>query len=96
MYIVLVNVHVKNEYIQKFIEATIDNASNSIYEPGVVRFDFHQQQDDPTKFILIEVYRDKKDTLLHKETLHYKRWRDTVAEMMMEDRRSEKIGRAHV
>ena len=91
MYIVHVHVHVKPEFINEFREATMENARNSIQEPGVARFDVVQQIDAPTRFILIEVYRTKDDPARHKETDHYARWRDTVAEMMSEPRHAIKF-----
>jgi quinol monooxygenase YgiN len=90
MVIVHVHVHVKPEFIEAFREATVENASNSIKEPGIARFDVVQQADDPVKFVLIEVYRTREDTLRHKETLHYVRWRDKVAPMMAVPRTSIK------
>jgi len=86
MFIAHVFVHVKEEMIEAFKEATIENATNSINEPGVARFDFIQQQGDPTRFVLVEVYRTADDSAKHKETAHYKKWRDTVADMMEEPR----------
>ena len=91
MYIVHVFVHVKEEKIEAFKKATIENAQNSIKEPGIARFDFVQQQDDPTRFVLVEVYRTVEDPLKHKETMHYKKWRDTVADMMAEPRSALKF-----
>jgi quinol monooxygenase YgiN len=90
MYIVHVHVRVKPEYMQAFKNATIENARNSILEPGIARFDVIQQFDDPNRFILIEVYRTIDDPAKHKSTEHYKVWRDTVANMMAEPRQSEK------
>jgi quinol monooxygenase YgiN len=90
MLIVQVHVSVKSENVEAFIDATISNAKNSIQEPGIARFDILQQQDDPTRFILIEVYRTVADPVKHKETAHYAIWRDTVAEMMAEPRSSIK------
>ncbi len=90
MFIVHVHVHVKPECVDAFIEATIENASNSLQEHGITRFDVIQQADDPTKFVLIEVYRTPEDSAKHKETAHYKTWRDTVADMMAEPRTSVK------
>jgi (4S)-4-hydroxy-5-phosphonooxypentane-2,3-dione isomerase len=82
MQIVLVHVDVKPEFVVAFQRASIENASNSVKEPGIVRFDVIQQADDPTKFILVEIYRSAEAQAAHKETAHYARWRDTVAEMM--------------
>ncbi len=86
MHIVLVHVHVKPEYVEAFKRAAVENASNSINEPGVARFDVIQAADDPTRFALVEVYRSAEAVTAHKETAHYLRWRDTVAEMMAEPR----------
>ena len=90
MIIVHVFVHVTPDAVDGFAIASIENARNSVLEPGVVRFDVIQQDDDPTKFVLIEVYRTPADPALHKETAHYATWRDTVAAMMAEPRRSVK------
>lgn len=91
MYIVHVFVHVKADQIEKFKAATIENARNSLQEPGVSRFDVVQQQDDPTRFVLVEVYKTADDPAKHKETDHYLKWRDTVADMMAEPREGIKF-----
>jgi quinol monooxygenase YgiN len=90
MLIVHVHVHVKPEQVEAFRAASVENARNSVKEPGVARFDVIQQQDDPTRFVLVEVYRTPDDPARHKETAHYQKWRDTVAEMMAEPRSSVK------
>ncbi|MFQ6035725.1 MAG: putative quinol monooxygenase [Sedimentisphaerales bacterium] len=90
MLIVHVFAHVKPAHVEAFRAATLDNARNSIQEPGVARFDVIQQQDDPTRFVLVEVYRTADDPAKHKETPHYQKWRDTVADMMAEPRTSIK------
>ena len=86
MFIVHVDVHVKADQIEAFKEATIANASASVNEPGIARFDVIQRQDDPARFVLVEVYRTPDDPARHKETDHYQTWRDTVADMMAEPR----------
>ena len=90
MLIVHVFVHVKPECVAAFEAASLENARNSILEPGITRFDVIQQADDPTRFVLVEVYRTVEATAQHKETAHYARWRDAVAEMMAEPRSSVK------
>lgn len=90
MLIVHVFVHVQPDAVDAFAAATLENARNSIREPGVVRFDVVQQQDDPTRFLLIEIYRTATDPARHKETAHYAAWRETVEPMMAEPRRSVK------
>ncbi|MFH1716681.1 MAG: putative quinol monooxygenase [Planctomycetota bacterium] len=90
MLVVHVFAHVKPDQVEAFRAATVDNARNSIREPGVARFDVVQQQDDPTRFVLVEVYRTSEDPGRHKETAHYQKWRDTVADMMAEPRTSIK------
>jgi autoinducer 2-degrading protein len=90
MQIALVHVNVKLKFVEAFKQATIENASNSLQEPGIERFDVIQQTDDPTKFILVEVYKTSEAPAAHKETAHYLRWRDTVADMMAEPRQGVK------
>ncbi|HEY5671039.1 MAG TPA: putative quinol monooxygenase [Anaerolineales bacterium] len=90
MLIVHVFVHVKQEFVDDFRAATILNARNSVQEAGIARFDVIQQQDDPTRFVLVEVYRTADDPARHKDTAHYATWRDTVAEMIAEPRTSIK------
>ena len=86
MFIVHVFVHVKPDQVEAFKEASVENATNSLREAGVARFDVIQQQDDPTRFVLVEVYRTPEDPARHKETAHYLKWRDGVAAMMAEPR----------
>lgn len=86
MYIVHVHVHVNPEFVEAFKEATLENARNSVQEPGVARFDIIQQADDPTRFVLVEVYRTPEDPARHKETAHYNKWRELAEPMMAEPR----------
>jgi quinol monooxygenase YgiN len=88
--IVHVHVHVKAEFVEAFKQATVENARNSVREPGIARFDVIQQIDDPERFVLVEIYRSLEATQQHKETAHYKVWRDAVAPMMADPRTSEK------
>jgi len=90
MFIVQVYVHVKPESVDAFKVASLENARNSVQEPGIARFDVIQQLDDPTRFMLVEVYRTPEDPARHKETAHYATWRDIVAPMMAEPRSSVK------
>lgn len=90
MNIVFVHVHVKPEFVDAFKQASLENASNSLKEEGVARFDVVQQSDDPTRFVLVEVYKTVDAPVAHKETAHYLKWRDTVAEMMAEPRQGIK------
>jgi quinol monooxygenase YgiN len=90
MQIVMVHVHVKPEFVEAFKQASVENASNSVREAGIARFDVVQQADDPTRFILVEVYKTAEAPAAHKETAHYARWRDTVAEMLAEPRQGIK------
>jgi len=90
MFIVHVHVRVKPDRIEHFKAATVENASQSSREPGVARFDFLQQSEEPSRFVLVEVYRNQEAAAAHKETAHYVKWRDTVAEMMAEPRKGVK------
>ena len=86
MFIVLVKVRVLEASVEAFLQATLENAQASRLEPGIARFDVIQQSDDPTRFLLIEIYRTEEDPVRHKETSHYLKWRETVAPMMAEPR----------
>jgi quinol monooxygenase YgiN len=91
MLVVHVHIHVKPECVEFFKQATLANARDSLKEPGVARFDVVQQQDDPARFVLVEVYRDAGAAAAHKETKHYPVWRDVVAPLMAEPRFSVKF-----
>ena len=95
MHIVHVFVHVKPGCEAAFETATLANARASLTEPGVARFDVVRQQDDPSRFVLVEVYRSPEAALAHKETAHYATWRDTVADMMAQPRSSLKYVNLH-
>jgi quinol monooxygenase YgiN len=86
MQIVHVFVHVKPDQVEAFKAATLQNARASVQEPGIARFDVIQQEDDPTRFVLVECYRTPEAPAAHKATAHYARWRDTVTDMMAEPR----------
>ena len=89
--LVHVHVHVKPACVEAFRAASLANAQASVEEPGIARFDVCQQNDDPTRFVLVEVYRTPEAPAAHKETAHYAAWRDAVAEMMAEPRTSVKF-----
>jgi len=91
MLIVHVHVHVKPECVGAFKTASAANAQRSRQEPGIAQFEVLQQQDDPNRFLLIEVYRTAEAAAAHKATTHYANWRDAVAGMMAEPRRSVKF-----
>lgn len=88
MIIVHVHARVRPEFIDAFKETTIENAQHSVKEPGIVRFDLIQEELDPTRFVLVEIYRDEDAVQAHKQTAHYAKWRQTVEPMMAEPRRS--------
>jgi (4S)-4-hydroxy-5-phosphonooxypentane-2,3-dione isomerase len=91
MLIAHVHVHVKPEAVEAFQAATLANAQASVREPGIARFDVLHQKDDPTRFILVEVYRTAEAPGQHKQTAHYAAWRDAVAPMLAEPRSSVQL-----
>lgn len=91
MLVVHVHVRVRPERVEDFLAATLVNARASVAEPGVLRFDVIQDQADPGHVVLVEVYRDADAPAAHKETQHYAKWRDAVAEMMAKPRASTKF-----
>lgn len=86
MFVTTVMVHVKSDHIDDFIEQTLPNHEASIKEVGNLRFDILQSQEDPTRFLLYEAYASREAAAAHKETEHYKRWREQVAEWMADPR----------
>jgi quinol monooxygenase YgiN len=86
MFVLLVYVHVQPEHLEAFRQATIENARNSRLEPGIARFDFLQETEDPTRFALVEVYRSRDGHAQHRETPHYKAWAAAVTGWLAEPR----------
>ncbi|MHA7629783.1 putative quinol monooxygenase [Corallococcus sp. M7] len=84
--VVHVHVHVLPQHVDAFLQATLANARESVKEPGIARFDVCQDNEDPTRFVLVEAYRTPDAPAAHKETAHYLTWRDTVTPMMAEPR----------
>jgi quinol monooxygenase YgiN len=91
MLVIHVQIRVKPDSVDPFKQATLANARQSVQEPGIARFDVVQQQADPTRFVLVEVYRDAEAHAAHRETRHYQTWRDTVESMMAEPRAGVKF-----
>ena len=90
MYVVSVTVFVKAEFVARFAEAILDNATNTRKEPGNIRFDVSQGEDDPSRFLLYEVYHTKEDFARHQETAHYLRWKNAVTDWMTQPRQAAK------
>ncbi len=90
MYVVSVTVYVKPDEVDSFIDATLENARNSRKEPGNIRFDVLQAEDESSRFLLYEVYQTKDDFAKHQQTEHYLRWKQTVAEAMAQPRQGVK------
>ena len=90
MYVVVVTIYVKPGHAAAFAQASLDNAQNSRQEPGNVRFDVLQAEDDPQRFALYEAYHTKEDFSKHQQTAHYSRWKDAVADMMDQPRQGIK------
>jgi quinol monooxygenase YgiN len=95
MLIVHVHIQVKPDQVDAFKVASIENSRNSLQEPGIARFDVLQQQADPTRFLLVEAYRSAEALAAHKQTAHYRKWAETVADMMAVPRSSVKFDRVY-
>ena len=90
MIVTFVHVRVKKEHLGDFKNASIENHMESIKEPGNLRFDVLQDDADPSKFVLYEAYVSDEASAAHKETAHYLKWRETVAEWMAQPRQGIK------
>lgn len=86
MYVVCVTIKVKPEHVQDFIPTILDNARGTRQEPGNLRFDVLQSEDDPARFFLYEVYYTKEDFSAHQQTAHYHAWREAIESWMAEPR----------
>jgi autoinducer 2-degrading protein len=86
MHVTLVHVHVTSDKTEEFIAASRANHEASVQEPGNLRFDILQSPEDPNYFVFYEAYKTTEDAAAHKDTEHYKTWRDTVADWMSEPR----------
>src|SRR5690349_18083411 len=95
MLTVHVHIRVKPDRVEAFKAACVENSRNSLQEPGVARFDVLQQQDDPTRFLLVEVYRSAEAPAAHKRTAHYQAWAEAVTDMMAEPRSSVKFDKVY-
>ncbi len=95
MLIVHVQIQVKPDQVEAFKAACVENARNSLNEPGIARFDVLQQQDDPARFLLVEIYRSPEAPAAHKQTAHYRRWAETVADMMAVPRSGVKFAKVY-
>jgi len=90
MIVTFVHVWVKPRHIDDFIKASTENHQNSIKEPGNLRFDLVQDASDPSKFVIYEAYESDETAAAHKETSHYLKWKETVADWMAQPRKGEK------
>jgi len=86
MRVTLVHVHIQPEHVESFVAATLRNQEGSVREPGNVRFDVLQSEDDSTRFVLVEMFRDDQAVEAHRATAHYRAWRDQVAPWMTSPR----------
>ncbi len=86
MLIVHVDIAVLVDRVADFLAASVENATASLGEPGVLRFDVLRDDSDPAHVVLVEVYRDAEAASAHKQTPHYAVWRDAVADMMARPR----------
>jgi len=90
MYVVCVTLWIKKGSEQAFVEASKDNHLNTRKEPGNVRFDVLRKEDEPGRFFLYEVYKEKEDFIKHQQTPHYMRWKETVTPLQEQPRQGVK------
>ena len=89
MFIAAVHVYIKPDKVDEFIAGIKANHEGSIAEPGCLRFDVAQSKEDPTRFLLWEVYLDEEAAAFHKTTPHYLAFKERMPELMAKDRRSD-------
>lgn len=84
MIIMNVFLRIKPERVNDFIAATLQNGNLTTQEPGNIRFELIQQTDDPTRFILTEIYRTQADMDAHFQSQHFQEWRAAVNDAFAE------------
>lgn len=89
MHISIIDIKVKPDYIDAFIEASLKNHYGSIAEEGNVRFDILQHPEEKGRFTFYEIFKDEEATKAHKQTEHYLTWREDVADFMAEPRQGK-------
>ena len=83
MYAIFVTVNVKPDKRQEFLGAIEDDATCSERdEPGCVRFNVLQDQNNENRYYFYEVYRDEDAFQKHQTYPHYARWRAAAAQVL--------------
>ncbi len=79
MIALIVTIQIQSEHREAFMESMLDDARGSNNdEPGCLRFDVLQDNEDPNKIHLYEVYKDQAAVDAHRQAPHYTKWRETV------------------
>ena len=86
MHIRIATFYIKPEHVQDFKKATLENQKNSRQEPGVIHFNFHQGADDPTRFVLYEMFESDDAFEYHKTTPHFNKWLPAVQDWFVKPR----------
>ena len=82
--VAIIPMQVKEDCIEQYKQVASENAECSRQEPGVVMFDVLQDQKDPTRFVLNEIYKSPADQQAHRETAHFKRFKERVTPLLVE------------
>ncbi len=88
MYVITVQLRVKEDKVNEFLKFTLENATAARKEPGCVRFDVLRHETEPQRFIFYEVYRNTDAHKTHQQSAHYLRWRENVPDLLAEPRAS--------
>jgi autoinducer 2-degrading protein len=74
MFVLVVNLRIKPENVERFMKQVLENARAARQEPGCRQFDVLVDPQDKTKVMLYEIYNDEKAFEAHQQTSHFKKY----------------------
>lgn len=78
------HLRVREEFVERFRHRLLRHARISLdAEPGCHRFDIHQETNDPTLFLLIEIYANQTAFETHRVSPHYLQFREDVRDWVV-------------
>ena len=86
MFVAAVHVFVKPESLDDFMDLILMDQEGTLAETGCVRFDIVRSTDDPTEFLIWEVYLDEEAAAFHKTTPHYAAFKERMPALASKDR----------
>jgi quinol monooxygenase YgiN len=84
MITVIIQIKVHPEQVDAFKALTLPNAKERVQSAGNLRFEVYQQEDKPTQFVMVEVFRSQAEIDAYYATKSYREWHAATAPMVAE------------